>query len=317
MAVGSRPLVPSRLAPGRVLQRAHANRRTPQSVVGAYIALTKPRIIELLLITTVPTMVLAARGWPPTELVLLTLAGGTLAAGGANAVNMYVDRDIDALMERTRRRPLVTGVIRPRHALAFAVALEALAFAVLWWGANLLAALLALAAAAFYVGVYTLWLKRTSRHNIVIGGAAGAVPVLVGWAAVTGSLGWAPIVLFLAMFLWTPPHFWALAIRYADDYRAADVPMLPAVAPPATAARQMIGYTVALVACTLVLAPVADLGWIYITAAVVLGAGFLLATVGLARAPSPAASMKVFTFSITYVTVLFGALMVDVLVLGR
>jgi heme o synthase len=314
MAVGSRPLVPSRLAPGGVLQRAHGTRRTPRTVVGAYIALTKPRIIELLLITTVPTMVLAERGWPPLGLVLLTLVGGTLAAGGANAINMYVDRDIDAKMQRTQNRPLVTGVIHPRHALAFALALEVVAFAVLWWGANLLSALLALAAAAFYVGVYTLWLKRTSRHNIVIGGAAGAVPVLVGWSAVTGSLDWPPVILFLAMFCWTPPHFWALAIRYADDYRAADVPMLPAVAPVAEAARQMIGYTVALVACTLVLAPVADLGWIYLATAVVLGAGFLLATIALSRIPSPAASMKVFTYSITYVTVLFLALTVDVLV---
>ena len=231
MAVGSRPLVPSRLAPGGVLQRAHGTRRTPTTVLGAYVALTKPRIIELLLITTVPTMVLAEGGWPPLGLILITLVGGTLAAGGANAINMYVDRDIDALMQRTQQRPLVTGVIEPRNALVFALALEVVAFAVLWWGANLLSALLALAATAFYVGVYTIWLKRTSTQNIVIGGAAGAVPVLVGWAAVTGSLAWAPIVLFVVMFCWTPPHFWALAIRYADDYRAADVPMLPAVVP--------------------------------------------------------------------------------------
>lgn len=316
MAVGSRPLVPSRLAPGGVVHRAHGTRRTPRTVVGAYIALTKPRIIELLLITTVPTMVLAERGWPPLSLVLLTLLGGTLAAGGANATNMYVDRDIDALMKRTQGRPLVTGVIEPTHALVFALALEVAAFAVLWIGANLLSAVLALAAAAFYVGVYTIWLKRTSRHNIVIGGAAGAVPVLVGWAAVTNSLAWAPIILFIAMFLWTPPHFWALAIRYADDYRAADVPMLPAVAPIEDAARQMIGYTIALVISTLVLAPVADLGWIYTATAVVLGAGFLFATFALAHVRTAAASMKVFTFSITYVTVLFGAMMADVLVQG-
>ena len=287
-----------------------------RSTAAAYVALTKPRIIELLLVTTVPTMVLAERGWPNLGLVVLTLLGGTLAAGGANAINMYVDRDIDAKMKRTQDRPLVTGVIQPRHALAFALTLEVAAFAVLWWGANLLSAVLAASAAAFYVGVYTLWLKRTSRHNIVIGGAAGAVPVLVGWAAVTNSLGWPPVILFLAMFCWTPPHFWALAIRYADDYRAADVPMLPAVAPVAEAARQMIGYTIALVACTLVLAPVADLGWIYLSTAVVLGAGFLLATFALSRIPSPAASMKVFTYSITYVTVLFLALTVDVLVLA-
>jgi heme o synthase len=316
MAVGSRPLVPSRLAPGVVLHRAHASRRTPTGVLGAYIALTKPRIIELLLVTTVPTMVLAAGGWPPLGLVLVTLVGGTLSAGGANAINMYVDRDIDALMARTRGRPLVTGAIAPRHALIFALALEVAAFVVLAAGANLLAAVLALGAAAFYVVVYTVWLKRTSRHNIVIGGAAGAAPVLVGWAAVTGSLGWTPLVLFSAMFLWTPPHFWALAIRYADEYRAADVPMLPAVAPPTDAARQMIGYTAALVAATLVLVPVADLGWIYTTAAIALGLGFLGVTVALARTPTPTMSMKVFTYSITYVTLLFAALMVDVLVIG-
>jgi protoheme IX farnesyltransferase len=297
-----------------MIQRAHDVRRTPTTVVGAYVALTKPRIIELLLITTVPTMVLAAGGWPSLGLILVTLVGGTLAAGGANAINMYVDRDIDALMKRTQQRPLVTGVIAPQGALAFAVTLELAAFAVLWWGANLLSAMLALGAAAFYVVVYTIWLKRTSRHNIVIGGAAGAVPVLVGWAAVTGSLAWAPIVLFVAMFCWTPPHFWALAIRYADDYRAAHVPMLPAVAPLAQAARQMIGYTVALVAATFVLIPVAGLGWIYTMAAAAAGLGFLVATVALARTPTPAASMRVFTYSITYVTVLFGALMVDVLV---
>jgi heme o synthase len=316
MAVGSRPLVPSRLAPTGVLHRAHATRRTPASVVGAYVALTKPRIIELLLVTTVPTMVLAERGWPPLGLVLVTLVGGTLSAGGANAINMYVDRDIDALMERTRQRPLVTGIIAPRNALIFALVLEVLAFVVLLVGANALAATLALSAAAFYVLVYSIWLKRTSRHNIVVGGAAGAVPVLVGWAAVTGSLSWTPIVLFLAMFLWTPPHFWALAIRYVDDYRAADVPMLPAVAPLATAARQMVGYTVALVATTLVLVPVADLGWIYTVAAAALGLGFIGATVALVQRPTPSRSMTVFTYSITYVTVLFAALTIDVLVLG-
>jgi protoheme IX farnesyltransferase len=316
MAVGSRPLVPSRLAPTRHggLSDAPAARRTTWTVVSAYIALTKPRIIELLLITTVPTMVLAEGGWPPLGLLLVTLVGGTLAAGGANAVNMYVDRDIDALMERTRSRPLVTGVIAPQPALVFALALEVAAFLVLWLGANLLSAVLALGAAAFYVGVYTLWLKRTSTRNIVIGGAAGAVPVLVGWAAVTDSLSWTPVVLFVAIFCWTPPHFWALAIRYADDYRAADVPMLPAVVPIGTAARRMVGYTVAMIAATLVLVPVAGLGWIYTVAAVVLGAAFLVATVRLLSDPTPARSMRVFTWSISYITLLFAALTVDVLV---
>jgi len=310
MAVGSRPLVPSRLAPGGI---AHASRRTATTTVGHYIALTKPRIIELLLITTVPTMVLAERGWPSTWLVVVTLIGGTLAAGGANAINMYVDRDIDKLMERTKNRPLVTGVIEPRNALLFALVLEVVAFAVLWAGANLLAAALALAATAFYVGIYTLWLKRTSKQNIVIGGAAGAVPVLVGWAAVQNELAWTPFVLFAVMFFWTPPHFWALAIKYADDYRAANLPMLPAVVPFQNAVRQMIGHTVAMVTCTLILIPVADLGAIYSITAIVLGAVFIFATIWLGSHPTASASMRVFGFSITYVTVLFGAMTLDVL----
>jgi protoheme IX farnesyltransferase len=310
MSVGSRPLVPSRLAPGGI---AHGGRDVATSKIGAYLALTKPRIIELLLITTVPTMVLADNGWPSTWLVIITLIGGTLAAGGANTFNMYVDRDIDRLMVRTRNRPLVTGAVAPRDALVFAALLEIVAFAVLWVGANLLSAVLALSATAFYVGVYTIWLKRTSTQNIVIGGAAGAVPVLVGWAAVQNSLSWAPIVLFGVMFFWTPPHFWALAIRYADDYRAANVPMLPAVVPLAHAVRQMIGHTLAMVACSLLLVPVADLGPIYGVTAAVLGGVFVLATVWLSRNPTPSNSMRVFGYSITYVTLLFGAMMLDVL----
>lgn len=313
MALGTRPLVPSRLAPGTGAL-GHGARRAPTTVLGAYVALTKPKIIELLLITTVPTMVLAEQGWPSTWLVLVTLLGGTLAAGGANATNMYIDRDIDAVMKRTQNRPLVTGIIQPRRALVFALALEVVAFVVLWAGANLLSAVLAVGSAAFYIGIYTIWLKRTSRQNIVIGGAAGAGPVLVGWAAVTGGLGWAPVVLFIVMFLWTPPHFWALAIKYADDYRAAGVPMLPTVVPLRQAAYQMIGYTVVMVAFTIVLIPVADLGWIYAVAAVVLGLAFVAGTVLLARRPTPAMSMRVFAYSITYVTVLFAAMTIDVLV---
>ncbi|MGK0273655.1 MAG: protoheme IX farnesyltransferase [Ilumatobacter sp.] len=311
MSVGSRPLVPSRLAPGGV---AHGNRRVPTTVLGAYIALTKPRIIELLLITTVPTMILAERGWPSTWLVIVTLIGGTLSAGSANAVNMYVDRDIDALMKRTQARPLVTGVIEPRSALIFALSLQVFAFGVLWAGANLLSAVLAFAAAAFYIGVYTIWLKRTSRQNIVIGGAAGAVPVLVGWSAVQNNVTWTPVVLFIVMFLWTPPHFWALAVKYADDYRAADVPMLPSVVSMAETVKQMTLYTVALCISTLVLIPVADLGWIYGISAVVLGAVFLGGTIALGRHPTEAASMRLFGFSITYVTLLFGAMSLDVFV---
>ena len=196
MPLNVRPVVPSRLK-----RRGHESSRAPQSVVAGYIALTKPRIIELLLITTVPTMVVAEGGWPSLWLILITLVGGSLAAGGANAINMYIDRDIDALMERTKNRPLVTGLIAPRNALVFAISLEVVAFAILWSGANLLAACLALSATLFYVFVYSLWLKRNSTHNIVIGGAAGAVPVLVGWAAVTNSLSWTPWLLFLLIFL--------------------------------------------------------------------------------------------------------------------
>ena len=213
-----------------------AARRPGRSVAAAYLALTKPRIIELLLVTTVPTMVVAARGLPDGWLVLATLVGGSLAAGGANAINMVVDRDIDRVMARTRGRPLVTGEITPTAALVFAVVLEVVAFGVLALAVNLLSAVLALSAMLFYVFVYTMWLKRTSSQNIVIGGAAGAVPTLVGWAAVTGHLALAPLVLFAIIFVWTPPHFWSLALRYRDDYAAAQptrVGTAPA-APPRT-----------------------------------------------------------------------------------
>lgn len=310
MPLNVRPVVPSRLAK----RLGHGGNRAPRSVIAGYVALTKPRIIELLLITTVPTMVVAADGWPGTWLVVVTLIGGSLAAGGANAINMYVDRDIDALMERTKHRPLVTGLIAPRNALVFAVALEIVAFAVLWAGANLLSACLALSATLFYVFVYTLWLKRTSKQNIVIGGAAGAVPVLVGWAAVTNSLAWTPWLLFLLIFLWTPPHFWALAIKHEDDYRSAGVPMLPVVEARPRVIASMIRYTVALVACSLVVVPVAETGWVYGTSALVLGAAFLWGTIALGKSPSPAASMRLFSFSISYISVLFVALTVDVFV---
>jgi heme o synthase len=312
MAVGSRPLVPSRLAPGG---SAHGGRaREARTTVGAYVALTKPRIIELLLITTVPTMILAESGVPSLGLMVATVAGGTLAAGGANAINMYVDRDIDQIMQRTQGRPLVTGRVRPRNALIFAVALEVAAFALLAILVNLLSAVLALAAALFYVFVYTLWLKRTSTQNIVIGGAAGAVPVLVGWSAVQNSLDWAPLVLFGAIFFWTPPHFWALAIRHADEYRAAGVPMLPAVASLEVTSRKMIAYTVVLWALTLVLWPVAELGWLYGISALVLGALFLLGCIDLRRDPTPQRSMRLFAYSITYVTLLFAAIAADVII---
>ncbi len=279
-----------------------------------YIALTKPRIIELLLITTVPTMVVAERGLPSLWLILATVLGGTMAAGGANAINMYVDRDIDAIMKRTRNRPLVTGLIAPRNALIFAIALECVAFLWLWAFVNLLSAALAVAACLFYVFVYTLWLKRTSKSNIVIGGAAGAAPVLIGWSAVTNSVGWAPILLFAIIFYWTPPHFWALAIRYKDDYAAADVPMLPSVVTLHETAVRILIYTVWLWFLTLVFAPVGAMGVIYWVAAIVLGAVFTAFSVQLLRDPTPNRAMRLFTWSITYITLLFGAMALDQLV---
>jgi heme o synthase len=280
----------------------------------AYVALTKPRIIELLLITTVPTMVVAARGLPPLWLVVATVVGGTFAAGGANAINKYVDRDNDALMKRTEKRPLVTGEVTPRAALVFAIALEVVAFVELWTLVNLLSAVLAVGATLFYVFVYTLWLKRTSSNNIVIGGAAGAVPVLIGWSAVTNGLGLAPLVLFAVIFVWTPPHFWALAIKYKDDYTAASVPMLPSVASFAKVARQIVVYTVALWAASLLFAPVAHMGTLYLGSAVVLGAVFLLYALQLQRDHTPARAMRLFTYSISYVTLLFSAMAIDQLV---
>ncbi|MBX3313808.1 MAG: heme o synthase [Actinobacteria bacterium] len=298
---------------GAVLKQSRAPLRTR---VAGYVALTKPRIIELLLITTVPTMVVAERGMPSGWLMLNTVIGGTLSAGGANAINMYVDRDIDRIMERTKGRPLVTGVMSPRAALTFAIGLEVFAFAYLWYWVNLLSAVLALGACLFYVFVYTLWLKRTSTQNIVIGGAAGAAPVLIGWSAVTNSLGWAPIVLFALMFFWTPPHFWALAIKYKDDYASVDVPMLPSVASLDDTADRILRYTIAVWACSLAFWWVGDLGALYLGAAIVLGAGFTWLTIVLRRDPTTRNAMKVFTFSITYVTLLFGAMAVDQLLSG-
>jgi protoheme IX farnesyltransferase len=259
-------------------------------------------------------MVVAEGGWPSLWLIVITLVGGSLAAGGANAINMYIDRDIDALMERTKNRPLVTGLIAPRNALVFAISLEVVAFAILWAGANFLAACLALSATLFYVFVYSLWLKRNSTQNIVIGGAAGAVPVLVGWAAVTNSLSWTPWLLFLLIFLWTPPHFWALAIRHRDDYSAAGVPMLPSVATPEKVIASMIRYTIALVVASLVVIPVADMRWVYGISATLLGGVFLWGTIALGRRHTPSSAMKLFSFSISYISLLFVALTVDVFV---
>ena len=288
--------------------------RSSWHTVGAYVALTKPRIIELLLITTLPTMVVAQRGLPPVWLMAATLVGGALAAGGANAINMYVDRDIDKVMHRTQQRPLVTGVVQPTEALVFAIAIEVVAFFWLWATVNLISAVLAVSACLFYVFVYTLWLKRTSTRNIVIGGAAGAVPVLIGWTSVVGHLDWAPIVLFLVIVYWTPPHFWALAIKYRDDYAAVDVPMLPSVVSPRRTAVRILQYTLVLWLLTLVFSPVADMGAIYLVSALVLGAIFTVMAVTLLRTESTRSAMRLFGYSITYITLLFGSMVVDQLV---
>ena len=291
-------------------------------VLRGYVALTKPRIIELLLVTTIPTMVVAANGIPGLWLIVTTLIGGTLAAGGANAFNMVIDRDIDAIMERTKKRPLVTGIMTPLAATVFAAGLEVVAFAVLAIWVNQLSAWLAMSATAFYVIIYTLWLKRRSKQNIVIGGAAGAVPVLIGWAAVTNSLSWTPFLLFLVIFIWTPPHFWALAVRYRDDYEAANVPMMPVVASLRRTTLEILVYSVIMWAVTVLIGPVAHLGWIYALSATVLGGMFTFYALRLhnhARhdRADVAEAMRLFHFSITYLTALFVLMAVDVLVRFR
>ena len=298
-------------------------RRPAGTVARGLVALTKPRIIELLLVTTVPTMLLAQRGVPSLQLILVTLVGGTLAAGSANTINCYIDRDIDAIMKRTSRRPLVNkqGAVKPAEALVWGIVLGAGATALLGLMANWLAASLADAAILFYVFVYTLLLKRRSPSNIVIGGAAGCFPVLVGWAAVKGTVAIPAVVLFAVIFLWTPPHFWALAMKFRKDYAAANVPMLPVVASAATVARKILWYSYAMVAATLALIPYA--GWIYGVFAAALGVWFLAeahqlkARVAAAdadgQAGSPVAPMRLFHLSIAYLTLLFAAVAVTAL----
>ena len=279
-----------------------------------FIALMKLRVVELLLITTVPTMIVAEEGLPSLWLIIATLFGGTLAAGGANAINMYIDRDIDKLMERTKGRPLVTGILSPREALIFAVGIEILAFVWLWLFVNFLSAVLATAACLFYVFIYSLWLKRSSTSNIVIGGAAGAVPVLIGWSSVTNSLDWPPIILFLLIFLWTPPHFWALAIRYREDYSNAEVPMLPVVVGTKVSGYRMVLYAFQVWAMSLIFLPVADMGLIYLISAVSLGAMFTFFSFQVMLKPTRKSAMRLFGFSITYITMLFSLIAIDQLV---
>ena len=328
-AVDSRPSVATSTRP----------QRTARQAVTGYVALTKPRIIELLLVTTVPTMFLAEGGVPSLWLVAATLFGGSMAAGSANTLNCYLDRDIDMVMHRTERRPLATGLVSPREALVFGTLLGVASVAWLAGTVGWLAAVLAFAAIGFYVGVYTMALKRRTPQNIVWGGAAGCMPVLIGWSAVTGSLSWTPVVLFGVIFFWTPPHYWPLSLRFRDDYAAAGVPMLPVVADVVVVARRIVAYSWVMVAVSLLLWPVAHTGPVYAVSAAVLGAAFLVdAHRLLARArkasaadgaqPGPAppgtvfgelsgaalaaiAPMRLFHGSITYLTLLFVAIAID------
>jgi protoheme IX farnesyltransferase len=300
-----------RSAPGTGLGRSRPRR--PRSRLQAYVALTKPRIIELLLVTTVPSMILAASGLPPWSVLLATLLGGTLAAGSANALNCYLDRDIDAIMRRTTRRPLARHEVSPTGALVFGLVLGAVSVATIGLATNWLAGALTFAAIAFYVLVYTLVLKRRTAQNIVWGGAAGCMPTLIGWAAVTGRLAWTPVVLFAIVFFWTPAHTWALATRYRDDYARAGVPMLPVVAAAPRVARDILIYSALTVAASLALWPLAT-GWLYALLAGAAGAVLLLGAGRLyndTRRGMPARPMTFFHLSNSYLAFVFVAVALD------
>ncbi len=307
--------VPAAAMPGRSVAGTD-DPPSMQETLTAYLQLTKPRIVALLLITTIPAMILAAGAIPSVWLMLATLAGGTLAAAGANAINCYLDRDIDEIMRRTRGRPLPRHEVTPDAALRFGFILGAISFFFLSIAVNVLAATLALAALAFYVFIYTLWLKRSTDQNIVVGGAAGAVPVLVGWAAVTGTVEMPALVLFAIIFVWTPPHFWALAMRFRNDYASAGVPMMPVVRSQRETLRQILLYSIGLFAVTLVLSPVAHMGPIYLAAAIGLGGTFVYRSLRLWRNYSEDAAWSLFKFSISYLGLLFLAVAVDSLLLG-
>jgi protoheme IX farnesyltransferase len=298
--------------------RSETTQQSWKQTVSAYVALTKPRVIELLLVTTAPAMVLAERGIPSLWLMFWTLLGGSLSAGSANAFNSYIDRDIDRDMHRTSQRPLVTGVISERQALRFAWVLGFSSFILLAVTTNLLAASLSLAAILFYVFVYTLWLKRRSEQNIIWGGIAGCFPVLIGWAAVTGELSWEALILFLVVFVWTPPHYWPLSMRYRDDYGAVGVPMLAVVRPASVVSVQVVLYAWATVAMSLILIPVAPMGWLYTAVAVVSGGWFIIESHRLyaraQRGETDLKPMRVFHSSISYLTLLFLAVGVDPLI---
>ncbi|MBA3430923.1 MAG: protoheme IX farnesyltransferase [Actinobacteria bacterium] len=282
--------------------------------VAAYIALTKPRIIELLLITTVPPMIVAAGGWPPLGLVAATLFGGMLAAGGANAINCYVDRDIDQIMRRTKGRPLPSHKVEPANALIFGATLGIVAFVFLWTTVNIVSALLATLALLFYVFVYTIGLKRFTPQNIVIGGAAGAVPALVGWSAVTGTVDLPALAVFGIVFYWTPPHFWALAMRYQEDYAAAGVPMMPVVYGNEETAKHILLYSLLLSAMTLVFFSVGRMGLVYLLSALMLNGGFVVLAFKLLRHPDPGRAFGLFRYSIYYLALLFVAMAADTLI---
>ena len=308
-ALSERVAVPTRRLPSAVRAR-----------VGAYLALTKPRIIELLLVTTVPAMMLAAQGWPTWTLLLWTLVGGTLAAGAANVFNCYYDRDIDKLMHRTQRRPLPSGAVTPRAALTFGIVLSVTSIALLAATTTLLAAALAAGAIFYYAVLYTIVLKRHTRHSTLFGGVPGAAPVLIGWAAVTGSLDWPAIVFFGVVFCWQLPHFWALAMRFRDDYARADVPMLPVVASPMSVGRQTVVWAWLTVAVSLSLWPVAagyGIGWIYTAAAAGLGLWFVVEAHRLLRRIRREVEMRpmqLFHVSISYLALLSVAIIVDSLI---
>ena len=291
--------------------RSHPIRRPARDVVLDYVSLAKPRIIPLLLITALGGMMVAERGWPSTGLVVLTLVGGALAAAGAGAINCWIDRDIDGEMLRTRRRPLPDGRIAPANALLFGIVLGLMAFVLLAFWVNVLAATLAISGLLFYVFVYTLWLKRSTVQNIVIGGAAGAIPPVVGWAAVTHRVDLTAVYLFAVIFLWTPPHFWALALRLRGDYARARVPMLPVVRGDAAARRQIVGYTLVLVAVTLAVVLTGVLGPIYLVGAALLGAGFIALAVVNLLARRQRWSRVLFDYSIAYLGLLFAVMVAD------
>jgi protoheme IX farnesyltransferase len=307
--------VAGRAAPLVTAPRSDAWVKRTGATAIAYFHLTKPRVIELLLVTTLPAMILAAGKMPSWSLIVEVLLGGALAAGGANTINCWIERDRDHLMRRTAHRPLPAGDIAPEGALAFGLALEVLAFALLWSTVNLLAAVLAVSAMLFYVFVYTIWLKPRSPHNIVIGGAAGAVPVLVGWAAVTGRVDTPAWILFAIVFFWTPPHFWALSLRYFDDYKAAGIPMLPVAKGVPAAVRQILVYCVIVVVITFTL-PLSTgfVGPLYVAAAALLGVLFIGRAVRLARDTSPTQAIRLFTTSNTYLALLFAMIAIDTLI---